>query len=1217
MSGESSAAPRRREAVRVARVRRLVVLLALGAAGRASGAQRADVIAGRITGPDSQPVSGARITVRGVQTRAERQTTTARNGRYVVTFAPPEGDYLVTVAAVGMAARTSAIKRVGTGDTLALDIRLAPVMLGAQRTTAQRQTPGRTDPARGLELGDTLRFDLLGPEQLGDLNALAALLPGATLTGDGFSVLGLDPSANRFELNGMDLRGITLPAGAVTATVSTGGTEAGAQAIGAVVSATIPDGSNVDRRSAVVRLVVPRMQWTDAASTLATTHQTAITANGVASGDLRFDRVFYRTNYELSYRSAPQLTLLNTSPGGLAVRGVAADSARRFLDLLAGNGIPTGAGSEHGLVRSGRAVTTLTFAPSNPTSRAARIIVSGSWDAASVAPGQTSVPSRGAEARSWNGMVQGFHESYSRGTTLYRSTTLQLSASQTGRVTGRLTGPAANIRNLSELTPGAPVHATLGAGGVPTVAGGTTVESVELLNVLRWKSVSGLHTFDVTTRVRTSHLTQDATPDALGTWTYASLADFGAGRADAFTRTLSGSRAAWGVSTATQSLRDVWMPSANTMWVGSVALLATRFSARISPNPSIETVFGKRNDRLPSPVTPSAALRVQHAYGDRRTTPTLLGEVTVPRPTLVAGLGVTRQALDLPLIQGVTRATGLPDGVQRVRCESDAVPTPDWPAMLSDPGTIPDRCADGTLGSAFASRSPDVRLIDASYHPPLRLAASVAWRQPLLRGRLAATITAAYSGARWLDDPVDVNFDATSRFTLADEGQRDVFVPVGSVSPASGVIGSRDARVSTAFTSVVATRSGLRSDAALVTGEIFPTVTTGPFRWSASYAWQAGRRLSDGFAGTTDGNPFRRENERLAAPRHQLRFTPRYLWLGAVDLSVSLSLVSGTRFTPRVDRDVNGDGRANDRPFVFDPAAGGDPVVGAGMAALLSEGSRSARACLRRQLRRIAGASSCDTGWSLRATSLNATLLPWRVPSMRRTSMMLSLSNPIGALDLLAHGGRAAGWGQPSSPEMVLLHVVGFDSAARRFRYQVNPLFGSTRAQVSQLRAPVVLTAMVTIDIGPAMDRQSLIETLSRGRTRPGRPATPASLTVMGLRDVPNVFTRLLPMASGLKLSPRVADSLSVLSRWFTARVDSVWSRTSSDLAAIPVRFDERETYAAYRAAREATFDFAIRVAPLVRSLLTREQRARLPLSVATMLDERYLARLRASTDVR
>ena len=56
----------------------------------------------------------------------------------------------------------------------------------------------------------------------------------------------------------------------------------------------------------------------------------------------------------------------------------------------------------------------------------------------------------------------------------------------------------------------------------------------------------------------------------------------------------------------------------------------------------------------------------------------------------------------------------------------------------------------------------------------------------------------------WVDTAgeIDLNFDPTVRFTLADEGGRPVFVNPTSIVPTSGAVASRDARKSPLFNRV-------------------------------------------------------------------------------------------------------------------------------------------------------------------------------------------------------------------------------------------------------------------------------------------------------------------------------------------------------------------------------------------------------------------------------
>ena len=72
-----------------------------------------------------------------------------------------------------------------------------------------------------------------------------------------------------------------------------------------------------------------------------------------------------------------------------------------------------------------------------------------------------------------------------------------------------------------------------------------------------------------------------------------------------------------------------------------------------------------------------------------------------------------------------------------------------------------------------------------------------------------------------------------------------------------------------------------------------------------------------------------------------------------------------------VSGDINGDGLANDRAFVFDPANAPDAVLTSGMNALFAGAPQAARDCVRSQLRRVAARNSCDGPWT---QSLNLAL---------------------------------------------------------------------------------------------------------------------------------------------------------------------------------------------------------------------------------------------------
>ena len=203
------------------------------------------------------------------------------------------------------------------------------------------------------------------------------------------------------------------------------------------------------------------------------------------------------------------------------------------------------------------------------------------------------------------------------------------------------------------------------------------------------------------------------------------------------------------------------------------------------------------------------------------------------------------------------------------------------------------------------------------------------------------------------------------------------------------------------------------------------------------------------------------------------------------------------------------------------------------------------------------------------------------------------------------------------SPEQTLLYVRGFDPAAKQFKYEVNQRFGSTRPQQSVNRSsPVTVTALVSLDLGPSRERQSLTQMLDRGRKnkdqqKQNEQSIKAQYSSGGM---PNPMTSMLRQADQLKLTGEQADSIATLNRWLTVKLDSIWSPVAKEFAALPDIYNQGLAYDRYRAAREASVDLLIRVAPGVAAMLTPEQKRLLPSSLASYLDVRYLRQIRSST---
>jgi hypothetical protein len=339
----------------------------------------------------------------------------------------------------------------------------------------------------------------------------------------------------------------------------------------------------------------------------------------------------------------------------------------------------------------------------------------------------------------------------------------------------------------------------------------------------------------------------------------------------------------------------------------------------------------------------------------------------------------------------------------------------------------------------------------------------------------------------------------------------------------------------------------------------------------------------------------------------------QYNFASAVTVRYGGGLQSGRRYTPMIVGDVNGDGSSNDRAFVFDPGQTADPAVAAAMQALLSSGSSQAKDCLRAQLGKLAERNSCSTPWSLSNQTVSVSFTPGHVWMPPRTTITLSISNPLGAADLLVHGNnKLKGWGQSPNPDGGLLYVRGFDPVSQRYKYEVNPRFGSSNLAATTQRAPAIVTLSASYDLAPPRDWQNFRTTIDRGRNgRPGTKVPEAQLRSYSTSLVVNPMARILQSADPLKLSRQQADSIAKLSRGYTLFVDSLWAPIAKYMGSLPDKYDRDVAEAKFVDARIQAIDYLIKVVPKVSALLTKGQKRAMNASVAQYLEPQYLKYLR------
>lgn len=1192
-------------------------------------AQQLDVIRGLITGPDSIPIAQARVTATSLSGNVNRSARTDTRGRFTITFPGGDGDYFVTVSALGFAPKRFEVKRTADQEVLLADARLARavtqldevrVVGNRPRTTRDDRTPDISGSERAINNGN------VAAAQAGDLAAMAASLPGVQLVpgaeGDpsGFSVLGLTPDQNNSTLNGQNFGGTNLPrdAGVQSSLVTTPYDVSRGGFSGAQFQLRTPGGSNFSSRTMSLNLDAPALQFTDAAARSLGQEFSNTSLGGLVAGPLVIDKAFYNLSYQLGRRSNDLRTLLNTDNAGLLTSGIAPDSAARLLGILSRLGIPVSPSTnpQSRLSDQGSLFGTINLAPpGSRTGQAFTFTANGSWNRTSPASGSvTELPAHSGERTNWNGALGARHSAYFASGIL-TETNVNLNASRNFGASF-LDLPSGAVRVNSPLTDGTNGLRVISFGGNPFLGTASDNISAGLLNTLSWFSRDSKHRIKFTSEVRRDAFRIDQTTNRFGSFTFNSLADLDAGRAVAYTRQLAPRERRGGMTFGALSLGDAWRKSRDLQIQYGLRLDANHFDRGPAVNPEIERIFGARNTAVPNRVYVSPRIGFSWTVGTAPQIGGFDGAVRGPRAVIRGGIGIFQNVPQATLLGSALDNTGLPSAVQQLGCFGAAAPVQQWSSWLANTALIPQVCADGTVTAPFANGAPNVTLFANDYTAARSLRSNLQWNGPILNNRFSASIDVTYSRNMSQPGAFDLNFAGAPRFTLASEGGRPVFVPVASIDPLTGAAAPRDSRLSPQYNVVNVNRSDLLSESRQVSLRISPSRFSTGLIWNLSYVYGNVREQYRGFQSTV-GDPRDVAWSRSSFDsRHQFQYTLGYNFFDAVRVNWFGSIRSGNPYTPIVGGDVNGDGLGNDRAFIADPASSADATTAQGIRDLLASAGPDARDCLQRQLGTLARRNSCKGAWTQQAfLSLSFNPLKLRLP--QRATLSFQVNNPLGAADLLLHGSNnVRGWGQLAQPDPTLLYVRGFDPVSQRYRYEVNQRFGATRPAFTSFRAPVTVTAQLRFDLGHSRERQVLTQQLDRGRRSAGQKVGEPMLNAMyGSGGVTiNPMAQILRQSDSLQLTAPQADSVATLNRMYTIRQSAIWAPVVKEFARLDDRYDRDVAYGKYKIAREASIDLLRTLAPQIRGLLTDEQRRKLPPIVASHLDLRYLASIRSGT---
>jgi len=1161
-----------------------VVLAVLGAAALLAGRAQAQAgVAGRVLDrAEGSAIAAATVRITAEDTHASTSAVTDSAGRYALSLPAGAGPFTLRAERVGYVALTVSVAAEAARAGLWRDLRLTSEAIRLRGVTATETRPERRKPARrtpgGTEATSLTWSRTASPIDPGDLAGLAGLEPGVQTTDDGgLSVFAQDPSQTRTTLDGASFGATTLPQEAlagVTVVTSAYDVSRG-QYSGGAVEATTLSGTNLFGGALRTRFSDPQLQWRPVPSATRFPESTIGQAEGGMGGALVPNRLFWYAALGASRRTTPLVTLDNAAPAVLAGMGVEPDSAAALQSVLRARGIgPAGALAADGRKDAASGLLRLDYDLADSHSLMLRLDGRrGTLTGLGTDPLSTLASAGDARDRGAGLMAQ---LSSRAGAAENRLRAYAARARQT--VSPDWAGAAGQVRIPSTFDGGGGSSILrFGGGRLQSRASSSLLELSDELTATVGKG----HELRSGFTLSAERASQSGAANGLGTFAFASLEDLRAGRASSFTRTLGASGGEAATRYGALYLGDAWT-------VGRLALTyGARLEGRRYPrtgDAAAAEVFGLRPGRVP---------------GEWGVSPRLGWTYDGGRWFLRGGIGEFRGTVPVQALAPLLGQTGS-GGPLELACVGPAAPVPDWELYARDPDAVPATCAGGAPG--FVSRSRALTLFAPDFAAPRTWHASlggVARPSSRLRVQLDASLT------RGVSQPAaaDLNLVSAPAFALADEGGRPVFAPAGAIDPRSGGAAPGAARPSVEWGAVREVIASGRSSVAQATTVIdfyYPRIGA---LVSASYTWT--RAIDEVGSLSVPGASYAVAADapgllRAAADRERRHDLLLRMMLGPrpwVRIGVVGRMASGVPFTPVVDGDVNGDGAANDRAFVFTPAAR-DTALAAGMSRLLAGLPAGVRGCLERQAGRVAARNSCRTGWSA-SLDLRAELQPWRRALEHRLLLSVSTVNGLTLLDRALHGGDGLrGWGQPAGADPVLLRVRGFDPAARAYRYEVNPAFGARdAARVPFLRPfSLVLEARVTVGADPAnQPLQSLLnETMGPGRTAD-------ELRFELARRVPNLPAQVISADSAVGLA-LTAEQRTALQRQAQALGARLAPLTDS-LAESVSRMERsgKSSGAAWKevggltARLQATLGDELRV---IRALLTEAQWTRLPAAI-------------------
>jgi len=1036
-------------------------------------------IRGRVTTAEGMPLSLVSLIGHNVNTGFEREVHSGPDGQYLIPLLPP-GSYTVRARAIGYHPDSLTNLTVVVGQTATANFAMHPEAAVLPALQAVIETRPAIDVSSGAVEQSVSRNEIETLPSLGrdftdfiNISGLVDPNPERT-TGGQFSIAGLRPSQTNIQIDGADAnnsffgenRGgsripfeFSLESIREFQIVTNGFDVEYGNYTGGVVNVVTRGGTNKLEGTLYGNYRGDQLTASDFAGKPSIDFN-AVQYAGSISGPIKKDKAFFFFSVDGQRRREPQLPLRpDYFLGKLDASGNPAPDSAGAADLQHFAGILD---STYGITNA--ASQYQTFQTTNDV-----ITLFGRIDA-NLGKSHLSVRENYASHHNDNLFDPSFDFSYG----LDKAEKLHdISSSAVGELESVLNDRLSNVfrfgysyedrpRQGNDLRP--TLHVTNIGNGQQANYGGTfvslgndlTERKVQLTDNLTHEA--GAHTFKVgATGIFAHEFNTFVGPtgsvdDAAGYYTFGTLADLAAMKPTSYTRSATA---------------DGTVPTSrfNVLEWGVYGQDAWRMTPRLT------VTAGLRYDLESFLTNPARVIDAERAFGIQTgNAPTDKNNIS-PRLAIAYdvngdGRSVFRVGAGyfygrIPYVLGGNVA-GSTSTVLSLSCTGSAAQgAADAPPPLAgysgwnlDGSNDPFTCAGGQTGTGV----PTYTFWKPNFNYPESFKSSVGYDR-LIGRRDKISTNVVFSRSYKLYTVRNINLRPV-QFTLADEGNRNVYVPAAVFNPSSNVANSLNNKINTDFAQVYMNYSDGQSQSLAATAE-FSHIFSRTAQFRVSYTYTSAydnssytcctptegfdyRSLTVGQYGPNEigkaGDQSRAWGPSNTARNHVVVFSGNFNLPLGFRVAMLWRAQSGNHWTPEEGGDLNGDGvNFNDRPYIFAPAdlplAVTDPAQADSIRARYSS-YLDAYPCIKKYQGQIIPRNTCTQPWYNRLDMQIAKAFP--TGGGHRLELQVDLFNVLNGIN--------SNWGKYDAvfgAATDLVTPASYDAAQNKILYNVPTTFGS------------------------------------------------------------------------------------------------------------------------------------------------------------------------------